>query len=1548
MAIESDHPANVRHIIEFVRAVEANDPYAFEFGRNDYLIRGDGGEYETAQLSWNDQLLEDLGALRQPNVDSAIEPRLGETMRAFLAQAGWKEHESAIARAIKAGASVSLTIRSAAAELYALPWELLTIKASGERLGEFPGLLIRYAWPGTKTANAGTPRPEGGRIVLACSDALGAIPVDSHRTAIAAACTRGHYAFDPERDVVGHASLAALQQTLQAARDQKEPIAVLHLLCHGASLGQTFGLGLHRSNGDNDGDSGSSVIDAGRLRPLLAPHAPQIRLVILSVCDSGNPGELGNYLGSVAQALHRVGIEAVIASRFPLSIDGAECFAETFYDRLVGEMDGLEAAFLTARAALAEHESSLDWASFQLYARPEDVPRYGETTSETSGDDLRPLVLRPYRGLLPYYAEHARFFLGRDQERADVLSTLAALQQADKPRFVVVAGASGAGKTSLVFGAVIPDLTEQKTSTGPAWEHAVMRVGTRPLEVLADVLETRSKPAPPFLLVVDQFEEIFTNVSDAAERSRFVRRLWALSNADTGVSCIITVRVDYLGDCGELVVDDDGLRLDSVAYDEAHRVFVAQMKPQQLLRAIAMPARAVGLRLQDGLAERMIADVEGEPGALPLLAYTLDLLWQQRRGRELTAAAYDELGGVAGALQRKADAVVDGLDELQCQQARRLLVHLVAMGGEHGIDTRRRVFVADVPPYEGVGREMFDSVVDAFVRERLLVRGEAETQATLEVAHEALIRKWERLRAWLKEDRDKLSELREIAGWVKEWQKRHTLLQGAQLGYAARVADKYPDDIDADACSMIAESQARARRRILMIAATALSVVAVISVLAILSYNAAYEASSRLAENYASNGVRASTNAPLAAIHFFAKAAEVEPNPTQEANWRLAAAAFAAPIDLHAIIKYKRTLGAEFSKDNSRVLTWSDDATARLWDAQTGQPLTPPMRHEGSILQAQFSHDESRIITLSNGGMTQVWNAQTGTALTSPMKHEDDIIMAEFSKDDSRLFTLVRWRVATCSGKYTARLWDARSGGLLSQIVAHESDVRSALFSQDKSRILTWSGDATARLWNAQTGQPLTPPMRHEDDIFGAEFSKDNSRILTCGYDGIQLWNMQGVQSLNPLMKHEGNINGAEFSKDDSRVLTWSDDATARLWDAQTGQPLTPPMRHKGIVRGAQFSKGDSRVLTWSDDATAQLWDAQTGQPLTPPMRHKGSVSAQFSHNEARILTLSDDRTARLWNAQSGEPLTPPMKHENNINGAEFSKDDARILTWSGGAFDEKGTARLWNAQNGHPVTLPMRHEAPLWGAKFSKDDSRILTWSGDGTARLWNGRNGEPLTPPMRHAHSISETLDILGAEFNQAESHILTWSGGTALLWNAQTGEPFTPLMRHKDDINGAKFSKDGSRILTWSNDATARLWHAQTGDPLTPPMRHEDDINGAEFSKDDSRILTWGDDGTARLWNARSGEPLSPPMKHQSTVLGAQFSKDEARILTWSPDGTVRLWDLPQTGLWPKDKLVLRYQVRTGTRLANSGEIEAIPADEWLKLKQEYDDIARNINR
>ena len=566
---------------------------------------------------------------------------------------------------------------------------------------------------------------------------------------------------------------------------------------------------------------------------------------------------------------------------------------------------------------------------------------------------------------------------------------------------------------------------------------------------------------------------------------------------------------------------------------------------------------------------------------------------------------------------------------------------------------------------------------------------------------------------------------------------------------------------------------------------------------------------------------------------------------------------------------------ARFSPDGRRVLTASQDKTARFWDSQTGKLLFE-IQHEGGIQSARFNRDGSLVVTASRDKTAQVWDALTGRRIGPPLSHGAEVDEAEFSPSGER--------VLTASADHTARVWDARSGQALTPPLSHGSNVVSAHFSPDGERVVTASRDKTVQVWEARTGRAIGEPIRNRWVSDEAQFTPDGGRVLVAAAD---LFDAKTGKSLGRRFElHTPRIYSAQFSPDGLKAITASADSTARLWDLNTGAPLAGPLWHDSRVLYAGFNSDGFSVLTCGKDRAVRVWDARSGRPLTEPLWHDTDVRfAQFSADGHRLVTQPVGNVAWLWDLRQLQPLALSLAHGEAVRSAHFTRDGQKLLTAS---WDH--TARLWDVRTGQPLITAFQHRSWLSSAEFSPDERWIVTASHDATACVWDARTGELVT-------RISHQGVVNSAEFSPDSQWVLTASqDGTAQVWDARSGKPHGGALKHGGAVYAARFSPEGNRIVTASSDGTARIWDAQSGQELAPPLRHEQDVQNARFTPDGQRVVTVGLDHTARVWDARTGRSLTGPVIHEDEFdqFSPQFSPDGARVVTASRN-SARIWAL-----------------------------------------------------
>jgi WD40 repeat protein len=608
----------------------------------------------------------------------------------------------------------------------------------------------------------------------------------------------------------------------------------------------------------------------------------------------------------------------------------------------------------------------------------------------------------------------------------------------------------------------------------------------------------------------------------------------------------------------------------------------------------------------------------------------------------------------------------------------------------------------------------------------------------------------------------------------------------------------------------------------------------------------------------------------------------------------------------------------QFSPNDAKILTGSDDGLARFLDAGTGAQLAQLSGHTGSVWSISFSPDGTRVLTGSEDQTARLWDAKTGETLAILGGHSGDVLSVAFSPDGTRVIT---------GGDKVARLWDTKTGLQLKQLEGHKYSVRHAAFSPDGRRILTtaiqrpkFPRDKSARLWNAQSGAEITQFQGHQSSVTAFAFNPNAARLATAAVGEGEiavLWDARSGARLLELKGHEGRITSIAFSPDGARILTGSGasrdglpDYSARLWDANTGKELLKLSGHEDWISSAAFHPGGMRILTGSRDKTARIWDAETGAEIARLNGHTGGVSrAAFSHDGSGILTSSHDGTLRFWNTRPARELNPLNAYTRRVRYLAFSPEGSQILIGSGPAkrIGSLGSrASLRDAHSGEELTaLDSFKTAGVTSVAFSPDGAWILLGSTEGTAHIWDAKTGKERVQLKGHS------LEVTSVAFSPDSTRILTGSSDrTARLWDASTAEALTVFEGHLGRVTSVAFSPDGTRILTGS-DTTARLWDAKTGLQLKQLKGHSDEVNTVAFSRDGALVLTgsgfefdiesvsWfhffsSGDNTARLWDANTGAELRQLKGHSKAVLSAAFSADGARVLTGSIDGTLRVWD------------------------------------------------------
>jgi WD40 repeat protein/DNA-binding SARP family transcriptional activator len=1169
--------------------------------------------------------------------------------------------------------------------------------------------------------------------------------------------------------------------------------------------------------------------------------------------------------------------------------------------------------------------------------KPETAAPAGEDRSPEPGPQTP-----PYKGLHYFTEADAPLFFGRERLVGQLVDYLRG------HHFVAVVGASGSGKSSLVRAGLVPAL-RALAAAGPASPSSSVRIltpGRSPLHSLASVLAgEEATPAAAAavreelagdpgalrrlmaegtsgLLVVDQFEELFTLCRDEAERRAFIANLLALPAAAAGENgaarppqrVVITLRADFYAHCASYSELRQAL--------ESQQFYIGPMSASELRRAIELPAQRAGLEFQSGLVDLILRDVGDEPGALPLLSHALLETWRRRRGRQLALAGYAGAGGVHGAIARSAEQVYQDLRPEHQALARRIFLRLTELG-EGTEATRRRAALSELLAYAGPVEVVLQRLAEA----RLIIIGEEAA----EVAHEALIRAWPTLQQWLAEDRDGLRLHRRLTEAAQSWagleHDPEELYRGARLAQAREWAQAQPEALNtleheflsvseaqaeqetaereaqrqreletarqlAEAQKLRAEQSARSARLLRMTVAGLLTFLVVATVLAVVGYrlavqrqalvevsqaNLARSEAQRLAAE-ADALLQSGGDAQLIAL-LAIRSLKIGYSPEADAVLGKAMMLNYPTVSFTGHTNSLRD--AAYSPDSRLIVTSGNDNTARLWQADTGQELRVFEGHSAPVASVAYSHNGRYILTGSEDGTACLWDAGTGAVVLRIAGHTGQVLSVALSADDE-------WIVTSATDGWV-RVWSAKTGQAAGTPL--QADTETVAISPDGNLVLTGDRDGLAELWDWRSGQVVRRLEGHTGRLIAVTFSPDGKLAATASVDKtVALWDVATGARRNVLVGHTAGVFGVEFSPDGRQLVSVGEDRIVRLWDTTTAEQVGQFYSHSSTVTDVAFAPDGQHFVTAGSEGVALVWPARLPGPIRRLAGHTGQIwNVVYSPDGRYLLTTGVDKSARLWDTTTGTTVRVFLGHTAEIYGLAYAADGQLVMT---GSFD--GTARVWVVTTGQERwRFHAAGDAVVAGVALSPDGRYAAAADENGVAYLWDLATGAPVRQWKAHASGInlmsySPDGTVLATTSNDA----------TVKLWSAPAGALLHTLEGHTAFVVTAMFSPDGKQVVSASADRTVRIWDVATGASVRTITGHSDLVWSAVFSPDGHFLATASADGTARLWDAVTGQEVRRFAGHTAGVEAVAVAPDGQTVATGSDDGTARLWDIDYT--------------------------------------------------
>jgi WD40 repeat protein/Tfp pilus assembly protein PilF len=1237
----------------------------------------------------------------------------------------------------------------------------------------------------------------------------------------------------------------------------------------------------------------------------------------------------------------------------------------------------------------------------------------------------------PYRGLEFFDVKHAPFYFGRNELTSRCLGRLqTTLDTIDGHRFLAIIGPSGSGKSSLARAGLVASLQKGMLEGSDEGPTVIMRPGSRPLESLADslakstgiaqshhalrelvdgllkdqrslhfaslqALRDKSDMARIFLLV-DQFEEVFTDCADSAERQAFFDNLLYASTVPQGKTTVVmAMRADFYGKCAEYP------RLASILSEQ--QVLVGPMTDEELRQAIEEPARRVGCELESGLTERLLSDVRAQPGSLPLMQDALLELWKNHSGQQLKHEAYESIGGISGALERRASALYDRFslsEQVLCQQ---LFLRLVRPG-EGTEDTRCRVTMTELLSSTNQP-EVVERVVARLAdsKSRLLTtHGEGE-QRFVEVAHEALIRSWGKLKEWLNDDREGHRIHHRLTRASQEWDTAECdsnyLFRGSLLVSMEAWATIHPSRLNGLERRFLEaslelqrkeerEAEERQRQEILL--------------------ESERRSKSRLTRLSIGLVFAAIIALSLAGIARYQGVLANDARARAEADARARATA-----EMLAVQREDAAKKAAIAESEAHLIAESKRQEAEKYGRiiQSGQfaaqaQIAPERAPQRSLLLAieALNATTSQGEPPTSAAQEALWNALANTGGIGLGGHGGSINSADISPNG-------RW-LATGSADETVRIWDLSSedpSGSAVVLREFDSEVSKTLFSPDGRWFAASSRDGLIRLWsfrNDNMAGEASVLKAHEGPVASLAFSPDGHWLASGGgYSDdtgvdptVKLWDLTADDLQVPatiLKGHTGAINAVEFSPDGRWLAsagwyvgpTEPPDTIVLVWDLSNPKRVKHPVElavHRGPVQAMAFSL-DGRWLatgaghnyqTNTTDNTVRLWDLTVSEPWTDPILLTGGENAiaslAFSPNSRWLAVGSSpdfsSQTQRkqtdvhLWEIDGTGPANDPIVlggFEGSVSVIVFSSDNRWLCAgggYTGSPDSERNAVQLWDLTSeivgSSPVVLT-GHEASISALLFDSGNNRLISTSWDGTARLWDLQaENHAAAPTVLQQPGLYTYVTAMSADGRWLASDAGT---GTIRLWDmlSDDSKPAVLFRGHARAVTSIAFSPDNQYLLSGSWDGTARLWNLtdSLSDVQSFVLRAHGGlrVGSVDVSPDGRWAATGGDDNIVRLWDLMSPDPNRvieqvTLVGHSNRISVVRFSPDGQWLATTDADGLVRLWNMQE------DELGTAFIDLQG----HKAEIEALafsPDGRWLATGAGYNfetNLADNSTR
>jgi WD40 repeat protein/serine/threonine protein kinase len=1148
----------------------------------------------------------------------------------------------------------------------------------------------------------------------------------------------------------------------------------------------------------------------------------------------------------------------------------------------------------------------------------------------------------PYKGLRPFEEADAGAFYGREELVKRLIDSF----DAPEKRFLALIGPSGSGKSSVVKAGMLPAFRRGAVKGSHKWFLTSMVPSDDPFREMSEALLRVAMNAPEdwgtmlrktpqglhrllniilpndgseLLLFIDQFEEVFTQSEDEEARVLFLGSLWfALNQPDSRLRLIITLRADfydrplYYPQFGELL--------------QKNTEVVLPLNLQELEAAILRPAQSVGLLIDPALTSAILQDVQGQPGALPLLQYALTEMYERREGHRLGQEEYVAIGGISGALAKRAEEIFySRLDDKEQNLARQLFLRIVTID-ENGTAVRRRIVWSEL--MAGVeNRESLASVVDAFSRHRLLTtdRDPVTRSPTVEIAHEALINGWQQLRQWIDQNRaalQKRQELRtEVDRWLSNNREKSYLASGVRLGEFEGLVNNTllalrPEEAEyIQSAVKVREASIRRTRQINAVLTVFSIVTGILAIVAGISFffantaRAEAEDARTVAEDARAEAEAAlldSRSRELAAnsvatqgendLSLLLAVEAVNVGQTYEAVNSLLLSLQANPNLAYYLQGHtQRVVALDMNSTGEMAVSASFDNTLIRWDMSSFSRIGEPMLgHDFGINTISFSPDDSLIASGSTDSTVRLWDSTTGEEL-AVLQAAAPIQTLAFSADGSKLYTGDR--------DGTILIWDMASREIISTMnTVHAGAIDVIVANPNGTRFVSGGADAIARLWDAENNELVAELAADEIGVRALTFNRDGSTLFTAG-DSRTIFAWDGItgEKLNFRIQTDGAIYDLAYAPN-AEVLAWAGtNGTIGSYDLARQQLGEILAAHEGTIFEMEFDPRRFALLSAGFDTKIIYWSLSTVQrPGAISARVQQSISEMSLYRnleDVRLvlageslnatnstIIISDGAGERLYEIDLGEAIGG---NNHIVLDMAVSPDGTLLATAL-----RSGYVATWDMRNGNLLWAELVHEAIAKAVVFTPDN---ILYSVDELGQIlrWNVNNGEAEEanlpfPDGEHTGVTAFTLSSDGRYL------ALVGRDSRIIVWDLTDMSLLQTLSGHNEAVNTLLFDSGSSRLISGGRDNRIIIWDIATGEEIHILEGQADWVTSLALSPDEHFLASGDRAGGVRLWEFETGRSVGTSMYvNRDWVMGLVFT-DETHLLSSHRDsGVIAQW-------------------------------------------------------